>query len=206
MCCSASPLALALPHVLRHASPLREPPSPCRPSSRASTASGLAPRAATSTWTFSTTLLALCHLLALAGQNPGHHHSLRVQTTPRRAGPDSATIVLQPPLGPRLPAEIGSLFWPGPSQLSFRSLYRIAAVPSALLPPAFRLRLPRQPKLAVAFVRGPWSIVRHPLPRPGSAGRSRAGADSHSSPARGPNPLGHIDFRLFFVNRAFVST
>ena len=58
--CSASPLALALPHVLRHPSPLREPPSPCRPSRRASTASGLAPRAATSTWTFSTALLALC--------------------------------------------------------------------------------------------------------------------------------------------------
>jgi hypothetical protein len=36
-------------------------------------------------------------LLALAGQNPGHHHALRVQTTPRRAGPDSAPIVLRNP-------------------------------------------------------------------------------------------------------------
>jgi hypothetical protein len=115
--CSASPLALALPHVLRHAYRLREPPPPCRPSSRASTASGLPSRAATSAWTFGTAPFALCRLLALAGQHPGHHHSLRVQLNPRRAGASYAPIVLQPPPGPRFPAETGSLFCTDPNFL-----------------------------------------------------------------------------------------
>ena len=131
--CSASPLALALPHVLRHASRLREPPSPCRPSSRASTASGHAPRAATSNQTFGTAPLTLCHLLALAGQHPGHHRSLRVQTNPRRAGPFSAPIVLQPPPGPRFPAETGSLFCAGPTRTRL----------FCKLPRNSRLRMPR---------------------------------------------------------------
>jgi hypothetical protein len=65
--------------------------------------------------------LALCHLLALAGQHPGHHRSLRVQKKPRRAGPFSAPIVLQPPPSPRFPAETGSLFNAGPTKIPFSS-------------------------------------------------------------------------------------
>ena len=72
MPCSASPLALALPHVLRHASHLREAPSRCWPSGRASTGSRLAPWAATPAWLFVASRLAFYHLPALAGQQPCH--------------------------------------------------------------------------------------------------------------------------------------